>query len=548
VALLLLAAGTRALAGRAWAAFTAYQTPFAFTNPEAASGPALADRVVIVLVDGLTLSASRAMPFLNELRRRGGDADCRAGLPSLSLPGRAVLMTGAWQEVHGQTTNFNPRRLTVEHLFQAAKKKGLRTAYAAGARARRLFEPYIDEQVPYRPLPDRHDFEDYAARLHRTLEADRRLLEEKRPELYFLDVSLMDQVGHGWGAASAEYARAARLVDDEIRALAADIDLSRGVLIVTADHGHVARGGHGGGEPDVIAVPLVLAGAAIRAGAHTIAEQVDVAPTVAALLGTEIPASNQGRVLLELLDVPPPARQAIEDRLAAERRNFAASYLAWLESGPGAGVRDPERAIADARAARLGREARGRGLQAAAMVGAVALGFVALVRWRVATPAEVLAAFVCAGAGAALYFALLHPMGLRYSFTAVNKDDQLAAFFTKDMALGVGCCALAAAALAVWRRRQGEAAPRLDQARLAWLAAAAFAALFVLKIAVVYWRYGVIVRWSIPDLRWLFGFYLDALVVMAVGFASPLLPLAAFLSLGVRARLADARETGREVS
>ncbi|HEY3122287.1 MAG TPA: alkaline phosphatase family protein [Vicinamibacteria bacterium] len=528
-----LALGTRALAARAWTAFTAYRTPFAFTNPEASSGPALADRVVIVLVDGLTLSASRAMPFLNELRRRGGDADCRVGLPSLSLPGRAVLMTGAWQEVNGQTTNFNPRPLTVGHLFQAARKKGLRTAYAAGARARRLFEPFVDEDVPYRPLPDSHDFGDYASRLHRTLEADRRLLTEKQPQLYFIDVSLMDQVGHGWGAASAEYARGARMVDDELLRLAADLDLSRSVLIVTADHGHVARGGHGGSEPDVMTVPLVLAGASIRPGARATAEQVDVAPTVAALLGTEIPASNQGRVLLELLDVSPAARQAIEARLAAQRRSFAGQYLAWLEGGAAGlapGLEDPERAVADARYARLQREARARGLQAAAMVTAMALALVALVGLRVATAGEIGAAFACAAAGAALYFALLRPFGLGYSFTAINKDDRLAAFFAKDMALGVGTCALAAAALAAGYRRRGAAATRLEQARLAWLAAAAFVSLFLLKMAIVYWRSGVILGWSMPELRWAFGFYLDALVVMAVGLASPLLPLPVWLA------------------
>src|SRR5207245_4367798 len=118
----------RGLAEKAWHAFTTYQTPFAFKNPHAFAPPPLVDRVVIVLVDGLAYHASRAMPFLNELRRQGADAECRVGLPSLSLPGRAVMMTGAWQEIHGQATNFNPRPLPVEHLFQTAQRKGLSTA------------------------------------------------------------------------------------------------------------------------------------------------------------------------------------------------------------------------------------------------------------------------------------------------------------------------------------------------------------------------------------------------------------------------------------
>src|SRR5438093_486541 len=139
----------RGLAEKAWRAFTTYETPFAFTNPGARTTPALVDQVVIVLVDGLAYQASRAMPFLNELRRQGADGDCRVGLPSLSLPGRAVLMSGAWQEVHGQATNFNPRPLRVEHLFVTAKRKGLRTALAAGTGPQTLFGPWVDERLIY---------------------------------------------------------------------------------------------------------------------------------------------------------------------------------------------------------------------------------------------------------------------------------------------------------------------------------------------------------------------------------------------------------------
>jgi len=133
VALVALSLGARALAGRAWTAFTQYRTPFALRSAAGPPTRPLARQVVIVLVDGLAYNASRAMPFLNELRARGADLECRVGLPSLSLPGRAVLMTGAWPEVHGQTTNFSPRPLPVEHLFLTARRRGLRTALAAGA-------------------------------------------------------------------------------------------------------------------------------------------------------------------------------------------------------------------------------------------------------------------------------------------------------------------------------------------------------------------------------------------------------------------------------
>src|SRR5918994_1370985 len=133
VALVGLGFCARGLAHSAWNALTGYQTPFALHAPEARATEPLVRQVVVVLVDGLAYHASRSMPFLNELRTRGADLECRIGLPSLSLPGREVLMSGAWQEIHGQATNFNPRPLPVEHLFLTARRRGLGTALAAGS-------------------------------------------------------------------------------------------------------------------------------------------------------------------------------------------------------------------------------------------------------------------------------------------------------------------------------------------------------------------------------------------------------------------------------
>jgi hypothetical protein len=52
----------------------------------------------------------------------------------------------------------------------------------------------------------------------------------------------------------------------------------------------------------------------------------------------------------------------------------------------------------------------------------------------------------------------------------------------------------------------------------------------VVKTAVVYWEQGAATRWTIADMRWAFAFYLDVLVLMAVGLASPLMALPAGLA------------------
>ena len=64
-------------------------------------------------------------------------------------------------------------------------------------------------------------------------------------------------------------------------------------------------------------------GAACGAGVHGAARQVDMAPTLAVLLGLPLPAANQGRPLLEALDAPEavPRPQALRNAVLQRRRS-----------------------------------------------------------------------------------------------------------------------------------------------------------------------------------------------------------------------------------
>ena len=558
VGLLALGLLGRALATKAWTMFTTYQTPFAFKNPHAIAPPRQASQVVIVVVDGLAYHPSRSMRFLNELRRQGADVDCRAGLPSLSLPGRAVMMSGSWAEIHGQATNFNPRPLTVETLFETARRKGLRTALAAGPGAQTLLAPWIDERVVYGRLDPAasRDLAQLEAELRWMGEATRALLREKRPDLFVLDFSITDDAGHGWGAASRQYQAAAQAVDEEIQRLAPEMDLRRGVLIVTADHGHTPRGGHGGPEEPVMHVPLVLVGATVRPGTTGTAEQIDLAPTVAVLLGIETPASSQGRPLLDLLDLTPEARRRALESLRQQRESFVAQYVSWVSGRPPAaprasglaraqtieaGLGPLEQEAQTARELRLQDEARARigGLLAFLLLPPLALAGL----WVLGlfTNAELSLGILAAVAATILYHALFPVLGLDYSFSAVNRDEYLGAFFAKDMALAASACAAAVMAAAAWMETRLRPAPAAALARVAWLAPAALGYLFVVRMAFVYWRNGVFLRWHMPAQNWGFSFYLDALALSAVAFVGVALPLAAWLA----ARLARAMRRQR---
>ena len=561
----------RSLAARAYQAFTGYETPFAsepapgapaaapVAAPPSAAFPALSEQVVLVLVDGLGLEPSRRLPFLNELRARGADIQLRIGLPSLSLPGRAVMLSGAWQELHGQATNQNPRSLRVEHLFQLVRGQGRETALATDPKPQKLFAPHVSHVVLYSEQPETAPFATYVEGHRKQVAQALALLRTRRPAFAMVELHLTDEAGHTWGGASDEYRQAADLADAAIREMAPLLDLSRVTLVVTADHGHVAVGGHGGPEEPVMSVPFVMAGRGVRAGAAGEATQADTAPTLAALLGVPIPSSNQGRPLLDALELTADQRVALLRATLDARRAFLTRYVGRLRTldgmaadleladadlAPGVPAAQEREllqaldkvdgALASVKRRRLAMDAAVRSrrslLYAAVPFAACALAY-ALGPF---TRRDLLTAVAAAVAGALLYYALLPALGLSYSLTAVNKDEWMAWFFQKDMGLGIATAALAAFLAGVLRARAGGTA--WDATAVAWLATAVFVYLFVIKVAVVYWRYGVILRWHMPEQYWGFGFYLDVLVVMAVGFAAPFLGALGWLAHRVAGR------------
>ncbi len=540
----------RRAAARTWDALTRYVSPYALANgfPPARPNTAQTQHLVLVLVDGLREDASRAMPFLNELRSRGADIRARAGLPSLSLPGRATLVTGAWQSVHGQATNFNARPLPVGHLFDALHRAGMTGELAAHPGTHTMVGPE-HLSVVYTSAkhggPGAHDMAAFERELQEEATAARGLYQSAHPNFAQIDLAIPDEAAHAFGANSEQYRRAAQVADAELRTIASMLDLSRDVLIVTSDHGHLGVGGHGGSEELVLQIPLVMAGAGIRAGAATEGEQVDVAPTIATLLGLEIPAMNGGRVLFDALTLSPAARAEAWRALAAQRARAADVMLRVMDPSGApapsqAGTPDSayvsqlDAVIQERRAAREARDERKRTTRqlALALLPLLALGLA----WRfgATTLTEIGYATLGTVAALALYGALFGAAGLGYSFSAVNAEERLGAFFNRAMALAVSATAVGVLVAVTWRRSRSPVS-RLDLARLGLGVSALTAWTFGAAALATHARYGVVMHWEVPNMFWGFGFYLDILSLMAVGFAAPLM---AVLAIGVDRALA----------
>lgn len=500
----------------------AYRSPLA-EQPPAPAAPAstaLSGRVVFVLVDALREDTSLkpdAMPFLAELRTRGASATMHSRPPSFSAPAYTVLFTGAWPDLSdGPALNLAYDQYsawTQDNLFSAAHRAGLSTAVSGF----NWFEKLIPQEAVAASF---YTAGEDAAADRAVVDAALPWLANGKYQLILIHLDQVDYAGHHEGGPrDPRWDAAATRVDDHLREIAATLDLGRDTLLVVSDHGQIDRGGHGGQDPITLIEPFVLVGAGVKPGSYGDVNQVDVAPTLAVLLGANIPATAQGRALAEMLaltaDQTTAAGRAIERAETAQQAQLAAAYGAALNrpitaisgADPVAGH---QAAMMAARSARLNGERLPR-----AALGLALLGLLIAVAYR--KRGRDLAWMAAATSVYLLVFNLRYAVvqGRTYSLSSVLSADELilSTAVTASLAMLAGW-AVVVIGTRLYRRSPGDAARLV----LAWT-------LFTVAIAglpalISYVLNGPVVGWTLPDFGTFFlGFLavVQALFVAAVG-------------------------------
>jgi hypothetical protein len=325
----------------------AYRSPLRQAPPapgqplKPAPGSPVTRRVVFVLIDALrldTASNPEVMPYLNQLRQQGAWAAMHSRPPSYSSPSYTVLLTGAWPDLSdGPALNLdyeNTPTWTQDNLFSAAARAGLRTAVSGWY----IFEKLIPQEAVNASF--------YTAGEDR--QADIQVVEAALPWLqgdYQFVLIHLDQVDyaghHEGGPRDPRWNSAARRADDLLRQIAARLDLAQDTLFVCSDHGQIDAGGHGGQDAVALLEPFMLVGAGVRPGNYGDVDMVDVAPTLAALLGTNIPASSQGHIRSELLALPAQELDMIPVALQAQQSQLVSAYQAAIGAGSGNPITTP---------------------------------------------------------------------------------------------------------------------------------------------------------------------------------------------------------------
>jgi len=115
-------------------------------------------------------------------------------------------------------------------------------------------------------------------------------------EVTLVHIVAVDDAGHDYGAMSEAYDAEAIVAGAEIRTLMGRLDLAHGdLLMVTADHGHIDRGGHGGPEPEVMNIALDAYGPVTPTACR--GSLLDVPATIAAAIDVPPPAASSGHAL-----------------------------------------------------------------------------------------------------------------------------------------------------------------------------------------------------------------------------------------------------------
>ncbi|MBL8957332.1 MAG: alkaline phosphatase family protein, partial [Myxococcaceae bacterium] len=253
-------------------------------------------KVLVVVLDGLRADAVELVPSLRDRREHGAVASLEADLPTISAAQYTSLLTGATPQTSGRRGNDALTPVKLDSVPDLVRRAGGRTA---------VFSDGVDWW--WLLFPDAFDAREASLQFQPALE-----LARGGYDFVVVHLCAFDDAGHALGAAHPSYRVGAALqVEWKLAALRAAWG-DAGPVLVTSDHGHRDSGGHGGGEPEVTGTFALLDGPGVANDGRAKGRVIDVAPTLAALMGLPAPSGSEGRTLTGLLELGDDERRRIE--------------------------------------------------------------------------------------------------------------------------------------------------------------------------------------------------------------------------------------------
>lgn len=270
-------------------------------------------RVLIVTIDGLRpdLALRADTPTIHALITEGAFTFwARTTAESITLPTHVSMLTGVTPIRHTIQWNtdlalVHPIYPKFPTLFELAKHAGYTTAMAAG---KDKFDALaVPGSLDWQYIPDTDKALDSDV-MPRALA----MLREHQPQVMFVHLPSVDNVGHAAGWASAEQMKVISNADRCVGQLLQTLDdlhiRDQTMFILTSDHGGAGLS-HGPDDPRSRAIPWIVVGPGIRRGVDLTKYDklnVDIEDTfctacyVLGLHPTKLPLD--GKVVMEIFD------------------------------------------------------------------------------------------------------------------------------------------------------------------------------------------------------------------------------------------------------
>lgn len=477
----------------------------------------LTERVVIILLDGLredTANNAALMPELDRLRTQGASASMSSHPPSYSEPGYTTILTGAWPDINdGPAFNLEYEDIPVitqETIFTTAKSAGLKTAISAYYWFEKLIPQAEVDVAFYTPRDDR--------------EGDRQVMGAARPWLCDESINLIlihiDQIDYAshyeGGVMSSSWNKAAMQSDALLKEIVARIDLSTTTLLMFSDHGQIDQGGHGGHDLVTLQEPFVATGAGILPGIYDPIQMVDLAPTIAILLGTSLPSSAEGQPLVDMLALTESQKEEIKRLHYTQQANLIEAYAAAL------GKKDINqiRALYNSQAeiTILQRDYLVRGRLFRAILAGLILGAVLFFNRK--SRISVLLPMLAGSVSFLLFFHILYSLitGLPYSFSIITSPESFILDAVLKTAISFFLAAVTEGILVkIWHETPSSIVILILKFTALVMIAAGAPSFWYLIV------YGTTIHTTLPDIGLLFRGMLSLVQVMTVGLSGLIL-------------------------
>lgn len=501
-----------------------------------AGPPPLAQRLVLVMVDGLRPDDAPFLPTLDWLAERGASLNLTVPAPGYPLPAAATLLTGARPQTHGALLPPVISVLHADNILGAARRATITTGGAGSPSLGKFLRPSIDAWAD-------------ASSLAQLQQQTTPLLAPSGPRIVVLQTDYLSQEMRKLRTADradAVYRDRLADIDAALVSILQGIDWKTTVVAVTGLEPMDTRTAY---EPNG-SVPLVMAGPGIKPGFRGTGSLTDVASTLAALAGTPVPLANEGLPVLGALQVQGRPADLVMQRVLDSRKAFTDAALAALDSSEVApdvpGTADQaetylaglDQSLQTARFAAWKQSLIAIAPYAA---GAILVTLIYLIAvWRSKAGGAVFVGSLTYGAAFHLIFFLT---GGRYSASLAGLESP-----GKLLAWRLG--AVSAGAMLITVLLTGFLLSRRGFKKRGYIATAAChlalstALLVALPTAVMVTFTGWEFQSTLPAPGFLVWFFVAALQVMAIGYLSPVWAMLTVSACSISRRLWPLKEIG----